>query len=610
MRQNHTLMVILLIVLLLGACDSEASQPNIDNNGAQAAPGFEIYTHNGGVTRPSNAIDIYIAYSPESEQYMPELIRRFNQAYADGKNPVTGQAVGQGEKPIYVWGTDPITGSSGTVAQGVVNAVIAPNNANVYKPTIFQPSVSHWLTWVNSNTNRPIFNLSEARATALSPVIIGVWEDRLNQLIQATGKQREEIGWADLLRVLENGWPEGRRAVYYGHTDPRISSTGLSTTIIEFYACARQNGFTGRRLTTDEVENPDIQNCMREIQSLVRHYSRRTEDFLEYFGQGPDYLDMLALEETDLICINLGARQGDEQCLQPQGGRLMALYPAEGTFWHEHPFGIVQLDEAQGGWTTAEQREAARIFADFVLIPESQRYIMTFGFRPANSNVPVEYPFVIENGVLPEGPTTILDVPDTSVISAIQQSWTLVKKQADVMIVIDVSGSMEDNNKIGEAKEAAQVFLNGMQPGNRVGLTIFSDTVDVRVPLGNLESVRNQIQSNIQGLRTEGGTELYQALTEVTNLMNAETDTERVRAIVLLSDGADTGDSGVTLNDVVRAVSASRDSLNPVIVVPLAYGADADVQALNSIAQASRTRIQSGDVENISALLDLLSSFF
>jgi Ca-activated chloride channel family protein len=212
--------------------------------------------------------------------------------------------------------------------------------------------------------------------------------------------------------------------------------------------------------------------------------------------------------------------------------------------------------------------------------------------------------------VLPEGPSTILDVPDNAVITAIQQSWTLVKKQADVMIVMDVSGSMQDNNKIGEAKEAAQVFLNGMQPGNRVGLTIFSNDVDVRVPLGNLESVRNQISSNIQGLRADGGTELYQALAEVTNLLNTETDAERVRAVILLSDGADTGDSGVSLNDVLRSVSASRDSLNPVIVVPLAYGADADVQTLNSIAQASRTRLQSGDVENISALLDLLSSFF
>lgn len=614
MRNKPLLSAIVLIglVLALSACDSSASSNNNvqQSGGVPPAPGFEVYTHNGGVPRPSNAVDIYMVYSPESEQYMPELIRRFNQAYADGKNPVSGANLTSSERPIYVWGTDPVTGSSGTVAQGVVNAIIAPNNANVYKPTIFQPSVSHWLGWVNSNSNRQIFNLAEARATALSPVVIGIWEERLDQLIQMTGKSRENIGWADLLRVLNDGWGEGRRAVYYGHADPRHSSTGLSTSIIEFYACARNNGFTGRRLSVDQIDDPTVQDCMQQIQNLVRHYSRRTEDFLEYFGQGPEYLDMLALEETDLICINLGAMQGDQQCLQPQGGKLAAIYPAEGTFWHEHPFGIVQYDVAQGGWTTAEQRDAARVFTDFVLSAESQRHIMTAGFRPANPDVPIEYPFVLENGVLPQGPSTILDVPEIQVINAIQASWTKVKKQADVMIVMDISGSMQDANKLEQAKAAAQRFLDGMAPGNRVGLALFNNEVEMRVPLGALEGVKSQIEANILGLRADGGTELFQALTEITNDLNQLGEGERVRALVLLSDGADTGDSGVTLNAALQAIGASRDSLNPVIVVPLAYGADADVLTLNSIAQASRTRLQSGSPEDIGQVLEFLSSFF
>lgn len=599
-----------MLLTLTAACGGDSVGGSSQASGPRPAPGFEIYQHNGGVPRPANAVDIYIVYSPESETYMPELIRRFNQAYAEGKNPVSGQPLAQGEKPIYVWGTDPVTGSSGTVAQGIVNALIAPNNANVYKPTIFQPSVGHWLGWVNQNANRPVFNLSDAPGTALSPVVIGIWEERLNQLMAATGKDRRDIGWADLLSVLENGWPQGRRAVYYGHADPRHSSTGLSATIIEFYACARQNGFTGRRLTADQVNDPNVQACMREIQNLVRHYSRRTEDFLAYFGQGPDYLDMLALEETDLICINLGATQGDETCLQPQGGRLMALYPAEGTFWHEHPFGIVQLDVSQGGWTTQEQRDAARVFTDFVLSEPSQEYIMTFGFRPANPNVALGYPFVEETGVLPEGPAVILDLPDYSTINAIQQSWTLVKKQADVILLIDVSGSMNDGGKIDQAREAALRFVEALESGTRVGLVTFSSDLQTRVTLNQLENVREQLTSHIKSLRANGGTELYFALQTVVEQLNDVQDSDRVRAVVLLSDGADTGSRGVTLNDALQAISASRDSLNPVIVVPLAYGADADIVTLNAIAQASRTRVQSGDPSNISALLQLIGSFF
>jgi Ca-activated chloride channel homolog len=216
-----------VLALVVAACDGGGGGA-VGVGGPRPDAGYETYTENGGVNRPNNAINIYIAYSPESQQYMPEVIRRFNQLGAEGKNAVTGAALAAGERPIYVWGTPPDSGSSGTVAQGVLNALIAPNNSNVYRPTIFQPSVGHWLSWVNFNYGRPIFDLADARGTALTPVVIGIWEERLNQLERLTGKTREQIGWADILPVLQNGWSEGRRAVYYGHTDLRHSSTGLS----------------------------------------------------------------------------------------------------------------------------------------------------------------------------------------------------------------------------------------------------------------------------------------------------------------------------------------------------------------------------------------------
>src|SRR5690606_19766868 len=114
-----------------------------------------------------------------------------------------------------------------------------------------------------------------------------------------------EIGWADLLDVLNspNGWqdygiPDGRRTVYYGHTDPFISSTALSTLIAEFYAAARADGFTERRLGLAQVNDPDIQQGVRNIEELIRHYSSRTTEFIQYIARGPEYLDFVALEEN------------------------------------------------------------------------------------------------------------------------------------------------------------------------------------------------------------------------------------------------------------------------------------------------------------------------
>jgi len=231
------------------------------------------------------------------------------------------------------------------------------------------------------------------------------------------------------------------------------------------------------------------------------------------------------------------------------------------------------------------------------------------GFRPVNPSVKLEYPFVAENGVDPTQPTNILDVPTAPVIAGIQQSWSLVKKQADVMLLVDTSGSMSEEDKIGQAKQAAEAFLNAMESANRVGLTTFSDTIYPRIPLGQFESVRTDLVSSIQGLRADGGTALFDALEQVVGQLNDEDDSDRIRAVVLLSDGGDTASSS-TLNDVLKVIAASHDSVNPVIVIPVAYGSGADTTTLGSIARASSTTLQAGDPKNILSVLNIISGYF
>ena len=81
------------------------------------------------------------------------------------------------------------------------------------------------------------------------------------------------------------------------------------------------------------------------------------------------------------------------------------------------------------------------------------------------------------------------------------------------------------------------------------------------------------------------------------------------QSIVVLSDGQDTS-SFTTLQAVTEAINAGRNARNPIIVVPVAYGGDADINALNSIARASATRVQSGNPEDIQKVLEIISSYF
>lgn len=585
MFRRFGVLAALVFALFLTACDG-------GNNDAGTPSANDI---------PANAIQISIVYSPEFAAFMPQVMDQFNQSYAQGRNPVTGTNLASGERPIHITGRD---ASSGTVMQGIVNAIIAPNNQNVERPTIFSPSVSHWLALANFQSGRQLFDLANAQATALAPVVMAIWESRLNAIRETVGY--DNVGWEELLQVLEspNGWqdfglPNARTQVYYGHTDPYVSSTALSTLIAEFYASARANGFTDRALTINAVRNADIQEGVREIEQLIRHYSSRTTEFREYIAQGTDYLDFVALEENDLIYINQG-----KTSLQPPE-KLVALYPKEGTFWHEHPMGIVNAD-----WVTAEQREAARVFIEYMLTEPIQRVVMDNGFRPANPNVPLGFPFVPENGITVAGPPEVLDVPAPEVIAEIQQSWAFVKKQADVLLVIDVSGSMESDDKIGQARQAAEAFINALEVDNRAGLAIFSDQYRTLVPMDRLESNKQQLLSQIRNLRAGGGTELFLATTRSVEEMTELGGENRIRAVIILSDGQDTGSQGISLANATAAINGTRGDANPVIVIPVAYGRDADINALNTIARSSATRVASGDPTTILSVLDIISSYF
>jgi Ca-activated chloride channel family protein len=593
--------------------------------GSQGGDDGNVAVSDSGQQCAANAVEISIVYAPESQLYLGgeiyNAIDEFNRAYAEGRNPNTGQSLAEGERPLCVKGGP---GSSGIVAQGIINAIIAPNNANVARPTIFAPSVSHWLALVNYQTGRQIFNIADSPPTALAPVVMAIWESRLKAIQEKTGS--DAVGWEELLAVLNspNGWadynvPGERTTVYYGHTDPFISSTALSTLIAEFYASARYNSGVSdfRRLSLEQVNDPQVQEGVRNIEELIRHYSSRTTEFKEYIAQGPDYLDFVALEENDLIYIN----QGKTTYQPPE--KLVALYPKEGTFWHEHPFAIPQAD-----WVTPEQREAAKVFTDFIRSEEVQKKVMESGFRPVNPAVTIGYPIASELGVDPNQPATILDVPDPEVIAAVQASWQFVKKQADVLLVIDTSGSME-GDKIEQAKTAAQAFLNNMPSQNRVGLVIFSEQPQVldfklNAPvyldsnsLGSVETLTSfesgqaQIRSQIDSIQAGGDTSLYDAIQSSVELLKATRSDrdDRIQAVVVLSDGQDTS-SFTSLQNVVELIRVSREDRNPVIVIPVAYGADADINALNAIARASATRVQSGDPENIQNVLEIISSYF
>jgi len=164
-------------------------------------------------------------------------------------------------------------------------------------------------------------------------------------------------------------------------------------------------------------------------------------------------------------------------------------------------------------------------------------------------------------------------------------------------------------DKIDQARQAALAFVDKLPTQNRLGLMTFNQDITTRVPLDSFERNSADVRRAIDKLQADGDTALYDAVLAALEALSQDTESDRIRAVVLLSDGQDTA-STRSLNEMVNAVNAQRGGKNPILIVAVAYGSDADINALNAIARSSSTRVQAGDPASIQQVLEIISSYF
>ena len=111
----------------------------------------------------------------------------------------------------------------------------------------------------------------------------------------------------------------------------------------------------------------------------------------------------------------------------------------------------------------------------------------------------------------------------------------------DIVLVIDTSGSMKDNDRMENAKIAAKKFveqlLNDKHPKTRIALVTFSEGASLETNFTNYEN-RDDLIDEIDKLEAEGGTFTQAGLNEARDQLNKSK--ARYKNIVLLSDGVPT----------------------------------------------------------------------
>ncbi|MBN2118949.1 MAG: VWA domain-containing protein [Anaerolineales bacterium] len=125
------------------------------------------------------------------------------------------------------------------------------------------------------------------------------------------------------------------------------------------------------------------------------------------------------------------------------------------------------------------------------------------------------------------------------------------------MLVMDISGSMDKNDKISAAKEAAKSYVAQMRPGDQTGLITYDTQVYTVQPITGDIAV---LTAAIDGLKTGSDTAMYNAL------MEAEKALEGVsgrKAIIVLTDGLD-NKSQSTAEDVINGIGESGLTISAV----------------------------------------------
>ena len=486
--------------------------------------------------------------------------------------------------------TQGITTKSGKAIGIEVSGVLSGDSllnllSGKLQPVVWSPGEESWIAqfrdrW-SERGNRPAMT-EPCKPTIYTPAGLAIWRP----MAEALGWPNGKVGWKTIIDLAADpqGWaryghPEWGK-LKLGHTHPQYSSAGLLFLTSVIY------GITGQThgLKAEQIYDKRVEQVLSALAQNTSKYGMVTTDLFNLMAQqGPDYLHAVAAFEEGVVRFNM---EHAAELRWP----LAFVFPAEGTFWSDHPYCI--LDGA--GWVSNEQAEAARLFLDFLRAKEQQSMAIQFMLRPLDSKVPVGTPLTLENGTDPKvRPETVpaFEVPDARTSAAIIDQFRATKRKATAMLVLDVSGSME-GQPIRSATEATAAFLKRLDPRDDVGLIIFNDNINVVSEVQPASVIAEGLSEKVRNLIAGGGTNLYGALCTAANKVNDRKRVDlargenRLYGIIVLSDGADTNGQ-VSETKMFQTCLPATVEANGTKVFTIAFGEGANKDVLGRIAHVS-----------------------
>jgi Ca-activated chloride channel family protein len=210
--------------------------------------------------------------------------------------------------------------------------------------------------------------------------------------------------------------------------------------------------------------------------------------------------------------------------------------------------------------------------------------------------------------------------PAPDVVQEILGSWATLRKKANILMTVDVSGSMI-SNKVGTrtrldvATSAAKNGIKLLNSQDQVGLWSFSSEAQgsgrlpyrQQMPLSPLSA--GTFSHKLDGMQAGGATALYTTIRAAHQYMLQHYDRTRINAVVVLTDGENEYPKDDNLAKLLKDIALDPD--RPVKIFCIAFDKGSDLATLEAIAKATAGKTFNAQNPQLidEAFVKLLSSF-
>jgi hypothetical protein len=428
-------------------------------------------------------------------------------------------------------------------------------------PDVWIPDSSLWLQRLRSGG--PNWVPDEAPSVARSPVVIAMPEPA------ATA-----IGWPAKTPAPAELFPRltSDISIRTGIVEPHRDAAGLSVLL----AVAEADNGAARPAT------------IKALRTLATGRSALRSELLARFPRSTDVasasssLGAAPLSEQSVIAYN--NRQPPVQ--------LAALYVDPAPPPLDYPFAVLP-------GATLDKASAARAVLGVLAGNKYRNHLAAAGLRGDDGGVGAG--FAMPSGApaaLPPVPTQ----PEPAAIDTALAAWTAVTSPGRLLAVMDVSGSMlQQVPTAGNATreqvtvEAARRGLTLFDDNWAAGLWIFSTRLDGAtdyrqlVPIGPLSEQRQSLLDQLNTIqpKRDGNTGLYDTTLAAYRAVQDGWDPSRVNSVVIMTDGKNEDQQGLSLDQLVDELKKAMDPARPVQVIGIGIGTDVSEAELRRITDTT-----------------------